>query len=1333
MSHSGRGKQSKRSALLDPIQDIYNRIRNRLPSPQPPQLVTGTELATKSFTRQTVTVQNGFIAPPKMSGDEVANTNTPLPVSQANCSTSVTPITKSPTSREPSENVNPQYNAYAAIGGLPTTVVIPEPGVQRAKAVGSVAYEGLKLVLQGLSDCSGMFPPLKTAAGGLLTIIKIADAVSANKEELEDLKAKLEAIISIIKKYQKYNGLRVLDHRIEDFCNAIADQVNAVEKLDDSSLLTRVAESTKDAGTILKAFRNISILCDVFQVDTQLNIEETVENIDDTVKSISQRLNSGSIDKLNHEMTSHKTRHSSYGDPVGCMPGTRVNILADLDAWASGDDSHKVYWMVGMAGTGKSTISHTLCEILDRKNMLGASFFGSRASEKTSNARLIVPVIAHALARASPSIKVEIVKAIEDDPALAEPTYSNLNEQFKKLIYNPIRTTAGKVAKTYKIIVIDAVDECVNLGVVSSLIKLILQSTFDIPLKFFIASRDEDLIRSAFYDLPKLSTTFKLHEVEKHLVEDDIRKYIERSLSDIKSPGLDPTPDAWPAPSELSKLLDHSGRLFIYAATTIRYIRDGRKLYKYRLSLMANPDSKTGSKLQTSTIDGLYGHILEQACASREDSEVIPMRRLISIIEHAPVAPFHASFPDFITDSTRCSPKSYPSFPALVSSEGHEMLALKCLEHMNRSLKYNICNIPEELTLSRREATNSLDNIGEISEALKYSCLYWASHLAEVQISGSDLVTVLFVFLHTHFLHWIECLSVLGELQTGLKSLESATAVLSRLQMTDIRCHELQLLVDDARRCLQMNFESIQKHCFEIYHSALAWIPNESLIRKVYATDVSRAPKLTLGLSNSWDPTEIVMQNSSGVNSVAFSQDGSRIISGSDDETVIWNATTGEVQAELKGHRVQDELQGLRAEVASVAFSRDGSQVVSGSYVKTVRIWNAMTGEVQAELKGHTARVTSVVFSLDGGRVVSGSYDKTVRIWNAMTSEVQAELKGHMDGVNSVAFSQDGSRVVSGSYDATVRIWNVTTGEVQAELKGHTGLVNSITFSYDGSRVVSGSYDKTVRIWNAMTGEVQAELKGHTARVTSVVFSLDGGRVVSGSYDKTVRIWNAMTSEVQAELKGHMDVVNSVAFSQDGSRVVSGSYDATVRIWNVTTGEVQAELKGHTSWVMSVAFSQDGSRVVSGSADDTVRIWNATTGEVQAELKGHTGLVRSVAFSQDGSRVVSGSYDETVRIWNVTTGEVHVMTTLSVKLPDSSEVHRAGTGKFFIVYPVQPMLSIDPTLSISDDGHWIVGALRDCWIPSHYCDFTSSSFSRDRACFGYSSGRVVILDVSVAL
>ena len=67
-----------------------------------------------------------------------------------------------------------------------------------------------------------------------------------------------------------------------------------------------------------------------------------------------------SIDRLRHDMTSYNTRHSAYGDPRSCMPGTRVKILADLADWALDDGSSKVYWMVEMAGTGKSTISHTL-------------------------------------------------------------------------------------------------------------------------------------------------------------------------------------------------------------------------------------------------------------------------------------------------------------------------------------------------------------------------------------------------------------------------------------------------------------------------------------------------------------------------------------------------------------------------------------------------------------------------------------------------------------------------------------------------------------------------------------------------------------------------------------------------------------------------------------------------------------------------------------------------------------------------------------------------------------------------------------------------------------
>ncbi|KAJ6626160.1 WD40-repeat-containing domain protein [Mycena sp. CBHHK59/15] len=1298
MSDPLRGKPSTRSRPLQLLQVLVPKLRSRSPSPQVTQSASGTQQKTGSLPSQSLHIST--FGPPSTSSN-APNTGT---VTQA------PPATESTARSMPSENSNPQDNPYAAIGGLPTTPFVPSTLAQRAKAEGSVAYEGLKTVLQGLYYCSDMFLPLKTAAGGLLEIIKAADSVLANRKDLVDLQAKLEAILSIVKMYHKKGAIHALDHRIQMFSEAIIRQMNEVKNMLDHSLLTRTAERNKDADTILNAYQNISSLCDVFQIDTQLHIEGTVEDV-------LKRLESRSIERLHHEMVSYNTRHCSYGNPTCCMPGTRVKILAKLEDWASNDDASKVYWLIGMAGTGKSTISHTLCEILDGKNMLGASFFCSRASDNARNARLIIPTIAHALASTSPSIRSEIVKAIDNDPKLAEPTYINLNDQLLKLVYHPVRASIDQGIKTYKIIVIDAVDECADLQLVSSLIRFILNLAPGIPLKIFIASRDKAPIRNAFHSRDDIRKDFFLHEVEKDVVREDIEKYLTKSLAEIQERNLGSASDEWPSRTELSALLDRCGTLFIYAATAIRYINDGGVHYKARLSAMAN---RHGSKFQTS-IDGLYGDILEQACMPMEESEVSPMRDLVSIItflwhplpiqaiaslsemdahqylspltsvihipthEEAAVAPFHASFPDFVTDPTRCSRERCPSFPALVASEGHQMLALNCLEFMNDSLKYNLCDIPEDLTVSRRETTNSPDSISKISPALKYACLYWASHLSEVQVPSAELVAALRNFLHRHLLHWIECLSALGELETGIKSLRSASSYLSSFKI----CPDLHLLFDDARRCLQMNFEVVRQHCMEIYRSALVWIPTKSLIREVYATKVNQAPKIGLGgLSNWWGPTELTLDNGSQVTSVAFSQDGNRVVSGSTDGAVrIWNATTGEVEAELTGHAgsvqsVAFSEDGSRvvsgsddgtvwiwnAPTAEVEFSQDGSSVVSGSTDSAVWIWNATTGEVGARRRGHATFVRSVAFSQDGCRVVSGSDDGTVWIWNATTGEVGFELRAHAGPIQSVAFSQDGRRVASGSKDGTVQIWNATTGKVGPKLRAHAGSVQSVAFSQDGSRAVSGSTDGAVQIWNTTTGEVEAELTGHANSVWSVAFSQDGSRVASGSDDGTVWIWNAPTAEVEfsqdgssvvsgstdsavwiwnattgevgARRRGHATFVRSVAFSQDGCRVVSGSDDGTVWIWNTTTGEVEAELTGHRSSVQSIAFSQDGSRVVSGSTDGAVRIWNTTMGEVGARRRGHASFVQSVAFFQDGSQVVSGSTDKTGQIWNATTGEV---------------------------------------------------------------------------------------------
>ncbi|GLB44022.1 hypothetical protein LshimejAT787_1502060 [Lyophyllum shimeji] len=1207
-----------------------------------------------------------------------------------------------------------QLNTGEAVVGLPTTASVSGTSTQHADA-GSAACERLKRVSEALCECSDLFRPVTVAVEGLLNISKTDDSLANKDEVVEDLNAKLAIILSIVEMYARHSGGRLrapLDHRIQIFCDTITAQMEHVHR-SQRDWHAASSESTRDAGAIVETFRNISNLCDVFRIDIQPPVQAVAGGVsafsgalntsisnssiitvggnynsydDETVKDILTRLNSGeiliplklelaalrkstgSVDKLRHRETSYKTRQSSYGDPTGCMPGTRVQILKDMKDWAFTDSSKTVYWLVGMAGTGKSTITHSLCEILDSKNVLGASFFCSRVSENARNARLIVPTIAHGLASSSPSIQSEVIKAIESDPTLAEPTYINLEDQFEKLIRHPIRACIGQGMKTYKIIVIDAVDECTDHGIVGSLIRLMLQSASAIPLKFFVTSRDEVLIRSAFCSIPGLSTALQLHEVEKSVVEDDIRRYVARSLLDIKSLGLDQTLDVWPVPSELSRLIQHSGRLFIYAATALRYIRDGAQLYKSRLALMAKQEPNSASALQTSRIDDLYGHILEQACASKEVAEGVFMRQLLSIILflrnplpiedvislseidarlylpplasviHIPthkdsaVAPFHASFSDFVMDRTRCSLERCPSFPALLPSEAHGMLVVKCLELMNCSLKYNICNVEDGLTVSRRGRTNSSYDISGISQALKYSCRHWASHFAELQELGPDLIVILDDFLHKHLLHWIECLSLVGELKTGTGSLLRAAATLLRFKASNAHCDNLRLLIDDARQFLQMNFEVIQQNCFEIYQSALVWIPKESLIRHVYAAYVPQVPKVILGLSSSWGPTSLVMQIGSPVQSVAISPDGGHVVVGSEGKTAqIWSVATGEVQTELEGHARW---------VTAVAFSNDGSRVASGSLDTTVRIWNVTTGKLETELVGHAGPVAAVAFSNDGSRVTSGSDDKTVRIWNVMTGKLETELVGHAGPVVAVAFSNDGSRVASGSLDTTVRIWNVTTGKLETELVGHAGPVAAVAFSNDGSRVTSGSDDKTVRIWNVTTGKLETELVGHAGPVLAVAFSNDGSRVISGSWDITVRIWNVTTGKLETELVGHAGPVVAVAFSNDGSRVTSGSHDKTVRIWNVTTGKLETELVGHAEQVTAVAFSNDSSRVTSGSDDKTVRIWNVTTGKLETELVGHAGPVAAVAFSNDGSRVTSGSDDKTVRIWNVTTGKL---------------------------------------------------------------------------------------------
>jgi WD40 repeat protein len=367
------------------------------------------------------------------------------------------------------------------------------------------------------------------------------------------------------------------------------------------------------------------------------------------------------------------------------------------------------------------------------------------------------------------------------------------------------------------------------------------------------------------------------------------------------------------------------------------------------------------------------------------------------------------------------------------------------------------------------------------------------------------------------------------------------------------------------------------------------------------------------------------------VRSAAFSPDGARVVTASDDRTArVWDSVTGEAIAVLSGHG---------GAVLSAAFSADGKRVVTTSIDKTARVWDAATGNTIAVLSGHDDLVWTAAFSPDGARVVTASNDGRAQVWDAVTGKSIAFLSGHDGPVLSAAFSPDGARVVTASGDRTARVWDSVTGEAIAVLSGHGGAVLSAAFSPNGARIATASKDKTAGLWDAVTGKPIAVLSGHGGPVLRAAFSPDGARIVTASDDKTARVWDAAaTGRPIAVLSGHGGAVLSAAFSPDGARVVTASSDKKARLWEAT-GRAIAIFVDHNDLVNSAAFSPDGARIVTASDDKTARVWDAVApGTAIAVLGGHDGDVNRAAFSPDGKRVVTASNDKTARIWDAATG-----------------------------------------------------------------------------------------------
>ncbi|KAK5724701.1 hypothetical protein LTR15_004748 [Elasticomyces elasticus] len=979
-----------------------------------------------------------------------------------------------------------------------------------------------------------------------------------------------------------------------------------------------------------------------------------------------------------------------------CLSNTRVEILQNITEWADGTDDRFIYWLSGIAGTGKSTIARTVARRYEDRGLLGGSFCFSRGGGDTTRADRLITTLAYQLASKIPSARQHICQAILDDKEIA---HQGLRDQWEKLIVKPLTKLEIGTSPPTIVIVLDALDECDNGSDTRTILRL-LADTMPLRscrLRVLVTSRPELPIRWGFQQIHMANRQdFVLHDIRPVLVDRDLTLFFEANFAIMRKEREFSA--KWPGAGVVPRLVELSGGLFIWASTACRYIREGGHFATKRITRLLN-GHRSGA-VPGKQLDRIYNTVLKETFREEdydeEEKTELDMRLrvilgclvvLISPLSiHAlanllgmdailvtqtladlhtivsipsqydrPIRLHHPTFRDFLLDRTRCEDFWVDEKVAC------KALAENCVHLMARMLKRDICGLRSPGIRVEEIDQRLIERC--IPPELQYACLYWAEHYRQsgTRLGDDDSVHRLF---RDHFLHWLEAI--------GLMRASSRRAALVRMYQSLLaptgNARQLNL-VKDSRRfvTLQSRIEQMEQAPLQIYCAALAFVRPTNKLRHHF-----------WGQMHPWLKHVRIVQADSPeyedeydcVNDLAWSPDGHVLASGSVNPWVRrWDVAT---------RTSLPKLNAQADKVSSIAISPNGGFLASGSDDSTIAVWENASGNLKYTLTGHTNWINTVVFSPDGTLLATGSMDETIRLWDASTGQELGVLRGRTSFVNSIAFSPDGRYIVSGTAEQTMPLWDIERREVCMYYDGHLGSINSVQFSHNGERIVSGSEDATVKLWDMMLGSEVLTMRGHTKKVWAVAFSCDARVIASASGDKTIRLWNATTGDKLNVLIGHASGINAVLFSPDDSSLASSSFDGEVRLWDAKSGAMRGlmdktgddaesdisltakfsewaadekldepcsdcepvfdeTMKAHASTVTCLSYSLDGQTVASGSTDTTIKLWTIE-GTEQCRLQGHDGDIVDLKFSPDSRCLASASTDRTAKLWDSATG-----------------------------------------------------------------------------------------------
>ena len=477
--------------------------------------------------------------------------------------------------------------------------------------------------------------------------------------------------------------------------------------------------------------------------------------------------------------------HKIQPEEAGCMPGTRVSILSMFLEWAK-NDPMRIFWLAGLAGTGKTSIAVTLCRMLenDPNVVLGGSFFCSRTANvnELTDARCILPTLAVAFAEKSSAFAKALAAEIKADSSSA---LSPILTLIKPLLQRPLASVASSELPI--IFVIDALDECSDENEVKTLLRAISILECETKVKFIVTSRPETHISTSPISSSDQNSILRLHTIDKTQVTEDIRLYITDAFS------KQPLQASWYTEADLNLLATHAEGLFIFASTVVTYLLDAGSVKSRAARLRTAIFAINSSKVVTRPLDAMYEFVLEQASNSEMvepdelettqkvlnciltakmplsinvlaellalDSDDLrdSLRRLRSVV-HVPdetdqpgLRTVHASFGDYLFERAATKLR-------FVSALGNEALARGCLKVMVNRLHFNISQSRSSFE------PNSQTKPDSVTYSLEYACLQWVYHLADAPQPWVMEHEVDDAF-RSRLLFWLEVMSVLRQVQ----------------------------------------------------------------------------------------------------------------------------------------------------------------------------------------------------------------------------------------------------------------------------------------------------------------------------------------------------------------------------------------------------------------------------------------------------------------------------------------------------------------------------------------------------------------------------------------